>query len=665
MTGGLIQIVAYGTADVFLTGMPQITFFKLVYRRHTNFAIENIEQTFSGTKNFGNTLSCTLDKVGDLINKMYLKVVLPNVFLTDSSFVSSFNTQDQFEINNLNTQYTEFKALINYFYKYYREINTYISKINQNISLSNLYTKIMQITNMYYTASEYNNLKTKYNNTYNKKYLINDFIISPELFNNPNVQNYQFNNFKLSALDIIKNVISYEQSSFTSSSDLINRLNKELLDFKNNSKELDNYLFNNINNYTNSHKNYPNYKFAWVKKIGHQLINTLSLEIGGQLIDRHTNDWYNIWNELSLNSELETVYNTLIGNVDELIRYDYSVKNSYTLYIPLKFWFNKFIAGSFPLVFLRYGDVRFELQLNDIRNLIKTNAPSDYDFEDAIKLIDISLLVDYIYLDVDERSKFAQSEQECLIEVVQNYNYNSINSNTVILESYFINSIKEMYWIAQSKSNLSLNFLDTYDLGIIYQVQNITKIITNNNIEQKIQILLGNHIFNVGDIIEIFNSQNYNNKYKIVAVDLTTVTIYSKFFKNELDCFVKLITTSIITDSNNSNPFINTTYTFEQFNRFQNYDNIYTNYVQPWQFHTKTPANGINSYSFSLEPEEYQPSGAVNLSNYKYKSFQFTLDNKLINYIQNKNDTLIIKTYALGYNLISLKNGMAGLIFNI
>jgi hypothetical protein len=665
MTGGLIQIVAYGTADVFLTGMPQITFFKLVYRRHTNFAIENIEQTFSGTKNFGNTLSCTLDKVGDLINKMYLKVVLPNVFLTDSSFVSSFNTQDQFEINNLNTQYTEFKALINYFYKYYREINTYISKINQNISLSNLYTKIMQITNMYYTASEYNNLKTKYNNTYNKKYLINDFIISPELFNNPNVQNYQFNNFKLSALDIIKNVISYEQSSFTSSSDLINRLNKELLDFKNNSKELDNYLFNNINNYTNSHKNYPNYKFAWVKKIGHQLINTLSLEIGGQLIDRHTNDWYNIWNELSLNSELETVYNTLIGNVDELIRYDYSVKNSYTLYIPLKFWFNKFIAGSFPLVFLRYGDVRFELQLNDIRNLIKTNAPSDYDFEDAIKLIDISLLVDYIYLDVDERSKFAQSEQECLIEVVQNYNYNSINSNTVILESYFINSIKEMYWIAQSKSNLSLNFLDTYDLGIIYQVQNITKIITNNNIEQKIQILLGNHIFNVGDIIEIFNSQNYNNKYKIVAVDLTTVTIYSKFFKNELDCFVKLITTSIITDSNNSNPFINTTYTFEQFNRFQNYDNIYTNYVQPWQFHTKTPANGINSYSFSLEPEEYQPSGAVNLSNYKYKSFQFTLDNKLINYIQNKNDSLIIKTYALGYNLISLKNGMAGLVFNI
>ena len=305
-----------------------------------------------------------------------------------------------------------------------------------------------------------------------------------------------------------------------------------------------------------------------------------------------------------------------------------------------------------------------ELKLNDITNLIRTNAPSDYDFESAIQLIDVSLLVDYIYLDVDERSKFAQSEQECLIEVVQNYNYNSINSNSLIIESYFTNSVKEMFWIAQSNNNISLNFLDTYDIGIIYQVKNISKIITNNNIEQKIQILLGNHIFNIGDIIEIFNSKNYSGIYKIIGVDLTTVTIYSKFYINELDCFVKLKTTSILTDSNNSNPFINTTYTFEQYNRFQNY-NIYTNYVQPWQFHTKTPANGINSYSFAIQPEEYQPSGSVNLSNYKYKSFQFTLDNKLINYIKNNNDTLTIKTYALSYNIISLKNGMVGLVFNI
>ena len=83
MTGGLIQIVAYGTADIFLTGMPQITFFKLVYRRYTNFAIESIEQTFSGTKNFGNIISCTiffLNKKSQIIFRLSKK----NIYIYDT-----------------------------------------------------------------------------------------------------------------------------------------------------------------------------------------------------------------------------------------------------------------------------------------------------------------------------------------------------------------------------------------------------------------------------------------------------------------------------------------------------------------------------------------------------------------------------------------------------
>ena len=53
MGGGLMQLVAYGAQDIYLTGNPQITFFKVVYRRHTNFAMESIEQTFSGVCTFG------------------------------------------------------------------------------------------------------------------------------------------------------------------------------------------------------------------------------------------------------------------------------------------------------------------------------------------------------------------------------------------------------------------------------------------------------------------------------------------------------------------------------------------------------------------------------------------------------------------------------------
>ena len=74
MGGGLMQLVAYGAQDIYLTGNPQITFFKVVYRRHTNFAMESIEQTFNGTPATCSRVSCTISRNGDLVHKMHLRV---------------------------------------------------------------------------------------------------------------------------------------------------------------------------------------------------------------------------------------------------------------------------------------------------------------------------------------------------------------------------------------------------------------------------------------------------------------------------------------------------------------------------------------------------------------------------------------------------------------
>ena len=68
-----MQLVAYGAQDVFLTGNPQISFFKVVYRRHTNFAMESIEQTFNGNPELGNRVTCTISRNGDLITNMWLE----------------------------------------------------------------------------------------------------------------------------------------------------------------------------------------------------------------------------------------------------------------------------------------------------------------------------------------------------------------------------------------------------------------------------------------------------------------------------------------------------------------------------------------------------------------------------------------------------------------
>jgi hypothetical protein len=91
MGGGLMQLVAYGAQDIYLTGNPQITFFKVVYRRHTNFSMEAIEQTFNGSVGKGNRVTATISRNGDLVHRMWLQANWTHnaaVALTGHSLVS-------------------------------------------------------------------------------------------------------------------------------------------------------------------------------------------------------------------------------------------------------------------------------------------------------------------------------------------------------------------------------------------------------------------------------------------------------------------------------------------------------------------------------------------------------------------------------------------------
>ena len=72
MAGGLMQLVAYGAQDVYLTGNPKVTFFQAVYKRHTNFAMENIQQTVNGSATSSGRVSVTVARNGDLIGEMYI-----------------------------------------------------------------------------------------------------------------------------------------------------------------------------------------------------------------------------------------------------------------------------------------------------------------------------------------------------------------------------------------------------------------------------------------------------------------------------------------------------------------------------------------------------------------------------------------------------------------
>ena len=86
MAGALMQIVAYGAQDLFLTGTPEITYWKVSYRRHTNFAMESIEQTFQGQADFGRRVSAVLSRNGDLAYRTYLQVTLPEISSSNAKY---------------------------------------------------------------------------------------------------------------------------------------------------------------------------------------------------------------------------------------------------------------------------------------------------------------------------------------------------------------------------------------------------------------------------------------------------------------------------------------------------------------------------------------------------------------------------------------------------
>jgi hypothetical protein len=158
--------------------------------------------------------------------------------------------------------------------------------------------------------------------------------------------------------------------------------------------------------------------WGYVGRLGHALISETKVEIGGQIIDEQYGDWLNIWYELTVPGQ-KVSYSKMIGDVVEMTNIDNLGKPNYILYIPLKFWFNVQSGLALPIIALQYHDIRVSVQLNTWNNCVNymgsTPPPTQ-------KITDCFLLIDYIYLDSDERKKFSQMAHEYLIEQLQWYN---------------------------------------------------------------------------------------------------------------------------------------------------------------------------------------------------------------------------------------------------
>ena len=606
MVGGLIQIANYASQDIFLTGTPQITFFKLVYRRHTNFAVEPIHQDFIGYANFGQEMTCVIDKFGDLMNRVYLEIELPRVNLLKNP------CEWDLDINIIKKQLDD----IQIFYFMVRDyISTNIDTIKKldlllkasNISLEDIKTIFKDDDFLGILRDRRQQiLKQIGKNDNNIIDLICEwqvcFCPTDAINEQENKTNFLLRQINRFDIETRFNSIAYSKINLLANNSE-QRIRSELKRIiKNNLySEMKNFYTEIYNVYLDKQKIYQSlldkthterYKFAWVEEIGHAIVDHVELRIGNQIIDKQTGDWLIIYNKLFTNDYQIENYYKMIGNVNELIIFNDEIKNTYKLIIPMRFWFCRYIGQSLPLIALRYHDVVFNFRLKNLNKLCYVeDDPSLLDIDNLqsqynINLINANLYVDYIFLDTDERRRFAQTTHEYLIEMVQYNEFTDITGNNFRPHLVFSHPTKYIIWFFQP---------------IFYR--------ENPSGRNKCQ----------------WNNFGTNP-------NRTGYTLESSYLR------------------------VNT------YNRTDDTLNIkYYNYLQPYLYFTRSPTDGLYLYSFSIEPMIQQPSGTLNLSRIDDLSIFNNFTEEFTRLISDNN--AYMAAYVVSYNILRLFGGMAGLAF--
>lgn len=598
MAGGLMQLVAYGAQDIFLTGNPQITFFKIVYRRHTNFAMECIEQQFTGSVNFNRKVSCIVARNGDLITKVYVRAVIPQIDYTG--------------------------------------------------------------------AAE----------------------------------------------------------------------NKDLV------------------------------KFAWVRKLGHALVEETQIDIGGSQIDKQFGDWLNLWYELSRPIGQDRGYAEMIGDVEELTKLSELtpsgsnlVKPEKTLFIPLQFWFCRNNGLALPLIALQYHEVRIHVTFRDVAQCYVSN---DYFVSSSISLNDADLLIDYIYLDTEERRRFAQVSHEYLIEQLQFTGVESVSGSGQKYKLTYNHPCKALYWsmklgnyqghkfmayeqadwklalasVAKTVTlaalnvdpdtgllinpydpvnNIHLNSNNEYVLeGKTYKAYDLTDLHAATDLRLNV-VIDSDHplpnanpgVFGIGvldNASKVLSVTASTNDYLSLCVCKIAVSYFldtvnnieilvakvseilsnslqiqdisvpmDKFAVDNRNHFIQKQDVTVWQHNNTGlyidgsvNPIDSGLLQLNGQERFQQREGAYFNYVQPWQHFNNTPSDGMNCYSFGLKPVEHQPAGTCNFSRIDTAQLVLTFapqfSGATADIFQDTDNKMFI--YTNNYNVLRIMSGMGGVAYS-
>lgn len=471
MTGGILQLVSYGIQDVFLINDPQITFFKSVYRRHTNFSKEEFDLKFTNELDFGKECECEIKKYGDLLHRLYLVIELPEI-------TAKYNNLSMSDISNIIKPF----------------------KLNYNIIKNEHYKKhhYLEIKNVIKNKLKYYDTKKLYIDNYKKQYNTDILVkykneaVNELILYLSSLKQYKKNiictSNEISLLIsniIIQNIINSNDNMFYIDDNINILYNIDIID-KNNYSKLD------VIKIYNSVKNMENITDIIINSMMNNY--KLLFRIYEEIKNNNIITFYGVCNKMNMTktlfNDINKLNTTYINEYDKIYKCQNSgcLYNDYVMKLIKELYegYNKILNNNKLLRILYDSNIINLLLKNSKSNIINLKIMpkiiNDYILSIIKKHMGNNLSLDIIdtYRNIDEN---INDDMKCTINI-NNILVNKYGQEMIYIISYTKNMISTSYIREEYKK--IINNEELYNI-----IDNIGKYITDDLIIENTYNIIG------------------------------------------------------------------------------------------------------------------------------------------------------------------------------
>jgi len=430
---------------------------------------------------------------------------------------------------------------------------------------------------------------------------------------------------------------------------------------------------------------------AWERRLGYQLLKKIEVEIGGQIIDTHYGEWLFLWENLTSSFDNSVKLDSMLGGYlggTETTAVSCGGRPA-ILYIPLQFWFCRNPGLALPLIALQYHEVRINVTLSAATDLVSGTAGTGGSVAAAAALLpqlkDMALYIDYIYLDVDERRRFAQQSHEYLIDQLQFGLQQTLTTANARIDLTLNHPVKELVWVFQDARKTDCGSDLTKNMGFTQpfsydDIVNRCRLQING--QDRFDERYGDYFWRVQPYQHHSGGAFWPMRAQVTAPTAATVTATCSVVGDVLTAGTPSAGTGspppyIIEGATVSGTGIAPGTIIAAFGTGSGGAGTYQlsepaitdgtglsiTFTLPNVNYTPHE-NPINVYSFALQPEEHQPSGTCNFSRIDTTTLVF--DSVATSGVAKptKSTPFNFRMYAVNYNIFRVMSGMGGLAYS-